>query len=612
MPLFKELKRRNVVKVAIAYAATAWLLIQLAVTTFPVLNLPDWTVTLVTILMLIGFPLALIFAWAFELTPGGIQLEKNIDRSASTTTLTGRKLDFIIIGVLVVALGVFAFERFFLLPATAPTADSGPQIIATEIQQSIAVLPFVNMSSDPEQEYFSDGLSEEILNLLAKTPGLKVIGRTSSFAFKGKNEDLRIVGQTLGVDTVLEGSVRKSGDRVRITAQLIDAMDGTHIWSETYDRTIVDIFAVQDDVAAAIIDALQILVGTNPTRGRPTESPEAYALFLKARVFLDAQQGRDAIGLLQNATEIDPKFAEANELLAFSYWQQAGTSINMVEAQRLCNEAATKALAINPSLTFAQALYRLTGGDTPTSSTAIELLEQAWREQPSNSAPLRTLVFELTYRGYLREAHRFARLFVEQDPLSPVANYSLGESFVSLGQTSEAFQPLQIALELDNAFAQWFVPGLNLIAGRDQIAIAYYEAALQSAGISDTDWVGELITAARDPVTGEAYLDTRIPQIVAFLPEAHAANWETTMDFWYLLFGFLDHYYEIILAAEPNGELWTDADFLTWQGTIFRSVGFTAHPRYPEVAGLLGMFELWEQRGPPDFCEELNGRWVCE
>ena len=192
------------------------------------------------------------------------------------------------------------------------------------IQKSIAVLPFVNMSSDPEQEYFSDGLSEEILNLLAKIPDLKVIGRTSSFAFKGQNQDLRGIGQALGVNTVLEGSVRKSGDRVRITAQLIDVQDGAHIWSESYDRTLNDIFAVQDNVAASIIDALQIHVGVAPTRGRPTESAEAYALFLKARASLNAFEMQDATKFAQMATELDPKFAEAYELLANCYWYLGG------------------------------------------------------------------------------------------------------------------------------------------------------------------------------------------------------------------------------------------------------------------------------------------------
>ena len=259
MSFIAELKRRNVFRVAVAYGIVAWLLIEVAHTAFPTLQLPDWAPTLVTVLVIMGFPVALVIAWAFELTPEGIKRETAVDSADSITHQTGRKLDFIIIGVLAVAVVYFAVDKFVLETEPEPVAEGTEQVPAAEPvarERSIAVLPFVNMSSDPEQEYFSDGLSEEILNLLAKIPELKVIGRTSSFAFKGQNQDLRGIGQALGVNTVLEGSVRKSGERVRITAQLIDVSDGAHIWSESYDRTLTDIFAVQDNVAASIIDAL--------------------------------------------------------------------------------------------------------------------------------------------------------------------------------------------------------------------------------------------------------------------------------------------------------------------------------------------------------------------
>ncbi len=525
---------------------------------------------------------------------------------AGETKDAHRKTRIDLLAAAIAAIGVAIWILF------AVQEDARQPVIRVEEPQSIAVLPFVNNSSDPDQEYFSDGLSEEILNLLSEIPGLKVVGRTSSFAFKGKNEDLRVIGRALGVTALLEGSVRKSGDEVRITTNLIDTSDGTQIWSETYNRTMTDIFAVQDDVAAAIIEALQIHVGTNPTRGRPTGNTEAYALYLKARVLLDSQHGKEAIDLLKQATEIDPAFAEAFELLAFGYWQQAGSSIDIAEGQRLCNEAAAKALALESELTFAQALYRLTSLESHFDRSAIEMLEQAWREQPSNSAPLRVLIFELTYRGYLHEAHRYAVQFVEQDPLSPIANYNLGESFVALGLTSEAFPPLRLSLELDNAFAKWFVPAFDLVEGRDNIAIKYYEADLKSAGITDTAWVRDLVTGARDPVTGQAYLDSHVPRILASLPDENALDWQFNFAVWYLAFGFFDRYYEEIFAAGPNDRKWSDADVQVWQGTVFRRLGFTAHPRYLKAAEMLGMFDVWEQRGPPDFCEKVGGEWMCE
>ena len=289
MSFINELKRRNVFRVGVAYVIVAWLLLQVADVVLNNIEAPDWVFQAVLLLVAFGFPFALIFAWAFELTPQGLKKEKDIVPSDSVAHLTGRKLDFAIIGLLAIAVVFLVVDNYVLREDPAPLVSDQIEPAIQAEEKSIAVLPFVNMSDDPGNEYFADGLSEELLNLLAKIPSLKVIGRTSSFAFKGKNEDLRLIGEALGVTTVLEGSVRKSGERVRVTAQLINVSDGSHIWSDTYDRTLDDIFAIQDDVAAAIIDALQIHVGTNPTRGRPTDNTEAYALFFQARVLINAK-----------------------------------------------------------------------------------------------------------------------------------------------------------------------------------------------------------------------------------------------------------------------------------------------------------------------------------
>jgi TolB-like protein len=238
--LYEELKRRNVFRVALAYAIVAWLVLQIGDTLAPALLLPEWANTLVAFFLILGFPIALFFAWAFELTPEGLRKETEVNSSESISQLTNRRLDFIIIGVLVVALGYFAVDKYVLVePAVGKITDQ--LLRADSPRNSIAVLPFVNVSDDPGNEHFSDGLSEEILNLLARIPDLKVIGRTSSFAFKGKNEDLRVIGQALDVNMVLEGSIRKSGERLRITAQLIEVSDASHIWSESYDRTMTDV-----------------------------------------------------------------------------------------------------------------------------------------------------------------------------------------------------------------------------------------------------------------------------------------------------------------------------------------------------------------------------------
>jgi TolB-like protein len=444
MSFYQKLKQRNVIRVAVAYGIAAWLLIQITATTFPVLNIPAWAVSLVTALILIGFPLALIFAWAFELTPEGVRLEEDMKGSGVARLFTGRSLDFIIIGLLVITViyllakqpeNPLETDAAFESPGAAEPA---PTPGSDGWENSIAVLPFVNMSSDPEQEYFSDGLSEELLNLLAKIPSLKVIGRTSSFAFKGKDEDLRTIGENLGVSTLLEGSVRKSGERVRITAQLIDTSDGAHLWSETYDRTMTDIFTVQDEVAAAIINALHLHVGSAPKRGRPTENPEAYTLFLKAKLLLGIHDGPGATPLLEQAISLDPNFVEAHELHAFSYWSRGGSDIPVEEAFALSREAAAVALRINPDLPFAQALYVLPAGGGGPRLEALAALERAWRENPFNSAPLRVLIYELHVAGYHQEAYRYAQEWVDREPITPMANFSLGEALFAMGQFEEA------------------------------------------------------------------------------------------------------------------------------------------------------------------------------
>ena len=615
MPSFwGELRRRNVFKVMVAYAIVGWLLIEMSATVFPALKLPEWTVTFVTALVLISFPIILIGAWAFEVTPDGIKRTREVSLKHSVTHITGRKFDFAIIALLVLALVFMVVDNYVLRdePAPAPSEQTRPAI--QPVEKSIAVLPFVNMSSDPEQEFFSDGLSEEILNLLAKIPSLKVIGRTSSFAFKGKNQDLRGIGQALGVNTVLEGSVRKSGDRVRITAQLIDVLDGAHIWSESYDRTLTDIFAVQDDVAAAIIDALQIHVGAAPTRGRPTENAEAYALFLQARASLYVFKNREAEKLALKAIEIDPNFAEAYELLAHGYWYFGGDIIDAAEAQRLVGEAAAKALTLDPDLVFAQALFASGDAENYSFAREIEALERAARDAQNNSGAMGALIWDLLQAGYLREALSIAERFVILDPLSPIANFRLFESLYAVGRTNEAVAALELAAQLGMDSAKWSLGMVNLVERQDSSAITHFEAYLQQQGYPDSSWVRELVTGARDPATGQAYLDRRIPEFIATAPEAEAYTLRWNPNQWYLLFGFTDRYLEIILDTDfdPANVTWTDADVPIFEGTIFRRLGFTANPKYLDVAEGSGLMELWEQRGPPDFCKKVDDEWTCE
>jgi len=611
-----ELKRRNVFKVATIYVVVSWLLLQVVSVVFPVFDIPMWASRLVVILLGLGFPVALLMAWAFDLTPTGIEWDSEKGEHHVHTHVW----DWILGILLVVVIGLIVTseindwrESSASLSEPASTLPDAPNVSANvATSPSIAVLPFVNMSGDADNEYFSDGMSEEILNLLAKIPALKVIGRTSSFAFKGLNEDLRVIGQALGVTTILEGSVRKSGERVRITAQLVDALDGAHMWSDTYDRTLTDIFAVQDDVASAIIDALQMHIGAIPSRGRPTELTGAYTLFLKARALKNTFNWHDAETTLLQAIELDQNYAEAYELLASVYWGQAGAILEAPEAQKLMGEAAAKALSIDPNLVLARALYQSGNLETYSVRIEIEALERAARAQPDDSWTLGALVLNLIKAGYLQEALTVAERLAELDPLSPLANGRLQVSLVAVGRTGDAFAALERLGKLDFEQDSWYIGEVNLAHKRDNVAIAHFEAGLEQGGITETSWVRELVTGAGDPATGQSFLDRRIPQVVASMPEEYRYLMERRLADWYLYFGFLDRYFEIIFDLDLVDSAWSDADDLITTGTINRPLGFTAHPKFLELAALLGYVDVWEHRGPPDFCEKLNGDWVCE
>ena len=317
MSLYTELKRRNVFKVGIVYFAVAWLLLQVSDTLGPALHLPEWFVSAVAFLLILGFPVALIFAWAFELTPDGLRKETEADPATPSAGNTGKNLNLMVIAALAIALSYFVINSFILDSGRdtvgTSSADQVTRQQPTEIESagtdnSIAVLPFVNMSSDREQEYFSDGLSEELLNLLANIPELKVAARTSSFSFKDKDLGIPEIASQLKVAHVLEGSVRKDGNQLRITAQLIRADNGYHLWSETYDRQFDNVFQIQEDIASAVVDALRITLLGEVPKTRKTD-PAAYQLFLEGQ-YLKRQISNDslnrAIDAFKQAVEIDP------------------------------------------------------------------------------------------------------------------------------------------------------------------------------------------------------------------------------------------------------------------------------------------------------------------
>src|SRR5438132_6704786 len=346
---FAELKRRNVYKVAVAYAVVGWLIIQITATIVPALHLPDGLTTAVVLLILVGFPVALVIAWAFEMTPEGMKRTENVSPDEVIPQWSKKKFAALIIGVAVIAAGLLAFQ---LLRSSRST------ITATADAKSIAVLPFVNMSADKNDEYLSDGMTEELINVLSKVPGLRVPGRTSCFAFKGKNEEdiFRKIGDQLRVGTVLEGSVRKAGDQLRVTAQLINVSDGYHLWSKDYDGDVKDILNFQSNVAEQVVQALQVKLGGEGTRllaKKPTENPEAHRLYLLGRYEFAkyTQTGwNNAIRYYEQALRIDPEFALAYCGLADNYAYMGSVVMPEKEAIAKEKEFAQKALELDPEL----------------------------------------------------------------------------------------------------------------------------------------------------------------------------------------------------------------------------------------------------------------------
>jgi len=464
MNFFAELKRRNVYKVAVAYAVVAWLLIQAASIFLPAFDVPPWVMKIFIIVIIFGFPVALIFSWAFEITPEGIKLESEIEPSKSIKRRTGRKIVAMTIALAVVAAGLFVYQLVRSKPTITPTASAARTEAATAApNKSIAVLPFLNLSADKNDEYLSDGMTEELLNMLTRVKSLHVPGRSSSFAFKGKNEEdiFRKVGEQLHVNAVLEGSVRKVGDKLRITAQLINVADGFHLWSETYDRDMKDILAVQSDVARRVVEALQVQLGVEEARAltkKPTENPEAHRLYLLGRYHF-AKFTRagwtNAIRSFEQALQIDPNFALAYCGLADTYGWAGGQIMAGKEAWAKEMELAQRAVALDPNLAEAHlsmgtALFSVLG---PYASE--KELDRAVELNPNLPLIYDQYGWTFSEMGRFNEAIAAEKKALELDPLSTFLNTDLAFFLYWARRYEEATAQIRKTLELDpnNAFA---------------------------------------------------------------------------------------------------------------------------------------------------------------
>jgi len=466
MSFFDELKRRNVFKVAVVYIIASWLLLQVSATLVPALYLPEWFDSGVAFLLIIGFPIALIFAWAFEMTPDGLRREKEVDTDQSLRSTAGAKLNRIIVFVLVLALAYFVFDKFVLDPkrdaelikavqtTTEQTINSAETVVEADDSDnnSIAVLPFLNMSSDPEQEYFSDGITEEVLNMLVKIPELKVTSRSSVFTFKGQNVDIPTVAAKLGVAHILEGSVRKAGNRVRVTAQLIKADTDVHLWSETYERELDDIFAIQDEIATEVVKALKIqLIGETPHA--ISTSIEAYNLYLKGKHFASqytTESLQSSIKVFRQAIALDAKFAPPWGGLAESLRIHGMYgSVDKQETLLASRNAAERALELDSELAEAwMVLARIQYEYDWDWARAEATIRTALKYEPQNARVLRSATWVALTLGEAQRALGLAQLAVDLDPLDYSGLSNLGTTYWALGQPKDEERIYRRILEL--------------------------------------------------------------------------------------------------------------------------------------------------------------------
>jgi adenylate cyclase len=451
LSFYAELKRRNVFKVGIVYFAVAWLLLQVSDTLGPALHLPDWFVSAVAFLLILGFPVAIVFAWAFDLTPEGLKRETKNDTAAPAAGQTGSKLNHIVVAALVLALGYFVVEKLaFDAQRETAGAPAGDQVVQQEpaevkpimADNSIAVLPFVNMSSDAEQEYFSDGLSEELLNLLARIPDLNVAARTSSFSFKGKDLPIPEIASRLNVAHVLEGSVRKYGDQIRITAQLIRADNGYHLWSETYDRRLDNVFQIQEDIALAVAEALKITLLGEAPKTRKTD-PEAYQLYLEGQYLkhqISSGPLNRAVDAFRKAVEIDPSYAPAWAELADTYiWGGGYDKYSPQERHALADQAIQRAISNDPDYAFAYYVRGVLWFFAKRNfRKGIEDFEHALELDPDDAFVVASIGKGALLTGNFDLAISQYQAALAMEPIVPEFFWFLGRAYLSSGRLDEA------------------------------------------------------------------------------------------------------------------------------------------------------------------------------
>jgi TolB-like protein/Flp pilus assembly protein TadD len=607
--LFAELRRRNVLRAAVLYVGATWALAQGIAQLSPAVGLPDMAARWFLIAAAIGFPLWLAFAWLYEWTPQGLKRESEIAADASIVRSSSRKLDRAIIVVLAIAVVLLLTNTFVWKKGAGPGGDAAAAIP----DKSIAVLPFVNMSGDARQEYFSDGMSEELLNALAQVKDLKVAGRTSSFYFKGKNEDLRSIGKTLGVANILEGSVRQQGDKVRITAQLIRVADDMHRWSHAYDGDLSDVFQLQEDIARAITDQLKVaLVGEQKTRLVPvaTTSTEAHALYLRATDALNRRDYKvmgDAIGWLNRAVALDPNFAVAHAQLAMIHaagWTQYGASHDEAQKQ------AQIALALDPKLAEAEYALAFVARQQRRFLDARMATDRSLELAPDDASAIFYDAELLIMTGYTRRGVERLDRALAIDPMLPNALHWRALQYLFADDTDAAERTWQRAGEAGLSYAAYGFAEVAKARGDYAKARALLlPAMLNNPGVT---------TCLKTPSTSlPIYIDGAFGGDAAARAKALAvvegclAAKPDVVPLWSILGLLKFEQPERALRTIEQGPTSDDAGVFIYfwipQNRAVREL-----PEFADFARRLGFAALWDKYGPPDACSKnAAGDYAC-
>ena len=614
MSLLAELKRRKVFKVGAAYLVVGWLVIEVAATILPQFNVPEWAPRLVTLLVALGLPIALVMAWVFDVTPNGVK----VDASHS-----GSKRIFAIAGVLaVVALGWYFLGRpafqsgdpatptAVAAKVTAPEADAIPGNSVPE--KSIAVLAFADLSPQHDQDYFSDGIAEEILNALAQVKDLKVAGRTSSFSFKGKNEDLRVIGETLGVAHVLEGSVRKQGDKVRIIAQLIRSKDGFHLWSETYDGDLKDVFALQERIAQSIAEKLKIVLSGKQAEqlvNAGTSNPDAYALYLQATATFNRRDGarfNEAMAQLRKAVALDPKFARAYSRMATLETVRANYADgNFDSSLRDAERYARQASALDPTLAEPHAALGVIFTNQRQYREGALELDRARALDPNDVTTNFWDGVRLIMVGYRTRGAAALDRTLQLDPLLPNALVWRARIHIADGELEIGARQLQRAAEGGHSFVGLGQYKLDLARGDRAAAIKSLTKGLtyfvqgfppEAAEIFARSSLGDATAKQEAMRLIDKYLATKPKVLSAIVPFVLVSSGEVERGF-----ALSEH------AATNNESLLMSGLFSGLDPNILST------PAFSDFVRKIGLAGYWDEFGSPDSCrKDDSGEYVCK